>query len=394
MRLMRASLLFAAFGLVTGTAQPSTAAQTGGGDRPLVRALDDLNSGRVFEAVEGLTGMVQADPAASNAYFYLSVIHTEAGQLDMARGFIERALDGQPEEGKFHYQLGVILHRSDDRVAARSALRNALELGMDGDEAAAMRELGDVHVLLLEHGAALEAYRNAVELEPGDARNRLALGQYYLDQHESEAALEHLRAAAELDPNLDGALAGLGVALRRMGDIEAAIETLRGGVDINPADQTSRYALAQSLAAAGRIVEARNQEEAYRQLETRISASNAALDAGARRFEAGDLAEARRLFEEAVALAPNYSAGHRDLGRVLLADGEPESARAALERAVLLNPLNADAYYNLGTALRRVGRMGAAFEAARRATVLDGGNARYRRQLVEIRREMEPEPAD
>ena len=254
---MRTSLVLTAIWLVTGTASPATAAQADGADAPLARALTDLNSGRVYEAVDGLTAIVEADPSAGTAHFYLSVIHTEAGQLDTARAFIERALDGHPEEGKFHYQLGVVLHRGDDRVAARSALRDALDLGMDGDEAAAWRELGDVHVLLLERDAAREAYRKAVELEPGNARNRLAMGQFLLDQHESEAALEHLRAAVDLDPGLDGTHAGLGMALGRAGDTDAAIKTLRRGVEIDPADQTSRYALAQSLMAAGRTNEAR-----------------------------------------------------------------------------------------------------------------------------------------
>ena len=383
---MRTSLLLAAIWLAISTTGPPapTLAQAGGPDSALDRALDDLDSGRVFEAVEGLTEIVREDPTASAAYFYLSIIYTDMGQLEMARDFLERALDLDPDEGKFHYQLGIILHRDDDRVAARSALQAAVDLGMGSDEAAAWREIGDVHVLLLERESAFKAYQRAVELQPENARNRLALGQFYLDRNESEAALTHLGAAVELDPALEGAHATLGVALRRSGDTDAAIRTLGRGIEINPADQKSRYALAQTLMASGHENEARNLIDAYRQLEARIRGANTALDEGTRHFEDGNLAEARRLFEDAVVLAPNYSAAHQTLGEVLLAGGELEEAVTALEQAVRLNPLNAGAYFSLGAARYRTGEFEEALEVTRRAIVLDLGDARYPRQLGEI----------
>jgi tetratricopeptide (TPR) repeat protein len=242
---MRTSLLIAAIWLAPTLAL----AQAGGLDS----ALDDLDSGRVFEAVEGLTEIVRDDATASAANFYLSIIYTDIGQLEMARDFLVRALDIDPDESKFHYQLGSILNRTGDRVAAQSAFQNAVDLGMGGDEAAPWREIGDVLVLLVEREAALEAYQSAVELQPENARNRLALGGSYLDRNELEAALTHLRRAVELDRILNGAHATLGLALRRGGYTDDAIEILRRGIETNSADQKFRYALAQSLMAVTRM---------------------------------------------------------------------------------------------------------------------------------------------
>jgi tetratricopeptide (TPR) repeat protein len=346
--------------------------------------LNALGSGRVFEAVEGLTRIVRDDPTASAAYFYLSVIYTGTGQLEMARDLVERALDTDPDEGKFHYQLGIILNRSDDRVAARASLKQAIDLGMDGDEAAAWRELGDVHALLLERDAAFQAFQRAVELGPEDARNRLALGQFYLDRNEAGEALAHLGAAVELDPTLDGAHAALGVALGRSGYTDAAIRTFGRGIEINSADQKSLYSLAQTLMANGQDIEARDVMETYSQLETRISSANRAIDGGTQYFEDGDLTEARLLLDEAVVLAPNYSAAHQTLGEVILAAGEPEGAVTVLEQAVVLNPLSAGAYFSLGAAHHQTGQFEEALEVTRKAILLDDRDARYQRQLGEI----------
>ncbi len=73
--------------------------------------------------------------------------------------------------------------------------------------------------------------------------------------------------------------------------------------------------------------------------------------------EEGDLAQARRLLEQAVQRAPENALTHRELASALLADGQPELARRFYVRALELDPTDRLAQGFLGCALARLGRV-------------------------------------
>jgi tetratricopeptide (TPR) repeat protein len=85
---------------------------------------------------------------------------------------------------------------------------------------------------------------------------------------------------------------------------------------------------------------------------------------------AGNIDEAIRSYEEALALRPEYGLAHNNLGAILFRRGQLEPALFHLKEAVRLDPRNADALDNLGRLDRRLGDFGAArqlFEDATRA---------------------------
>jgi tetratricopeptide (TPR) repeat protein len=61
----------------------------------------------------------------------------------------------------------------------------------------------------------------------------------------------------------------------------------------------------------------------------------------------GEVAEARAVYERAVALASDLPGAHVNLGNVLLLQGQPEQARQAYERALALRPNDPIALFNL-----------------------------------------------
>jgi len=65
--------------------------------------------------------------------------------------------------------------------------------------------------------------------------------------------------------------------------------------------------------------------------------------------EAGRLADAQRLLEEAVRMAPGYAQAHAALGALHLTNGQIDQAEAAYLRAVAMNGSDADAVRQLGT---------------------------------------------
>ena len=89
-------------------------------------------------------------------------------------------------------------------------------------------------------------------------------------------------------------------------------------------------------------------------------------DDAQRRLTKHDAAGARRKLEEAVALAPDYSAAWNALGAIA---AEPGAAETYWRRAVAGDPDNMDAALNLGGLLLKSGRAEEAFAYNRRAAL-------------------------
>jgi len=66
--------------------------------------------------------------------------------------------------------------------------------------------------------------------------------------------------------------------------------------------------------------------------------------------------EARRAFERAASLRPDYAEAWNNLGSVRFHLGDPEGAATAFERTLEIAPDYADAHYNLAEALAELGR--------------------------------------
>ena len=79
--------------------------------------------------------------------------------------------------------------------------------------------------------------------------------------------------------------------------------------------------------------------------------------------EKGQLDEAMRCYEEALAMVPDLARAHMNRGNILLARGDKEGALSAYQKATDLDPAYAAAYYNAGNAYAQLGR----HEAARTA---------------------------
>jgi protein O-GlcNAc transferase len=102
-----------------------------------------------------------------------------------------------------------------------------------------------------------------------------------------------------------------------------------------------------------------------------IAAARSAMAAGVTAANAGNLAEAKRQFARAVALAPKIPEGHAALGSVLLSLGEFNAAVDELDRAHKLAPANATIDLNLANAEVSVGRYADAVKLFREALASD-----------------------
>jgi tetratricopeptide (TPR) repeat protein len=147
-----------------------------------------------------------------------------------------------------------------------------------------------------EQGNSVEAVRlweEALRLDPARADALDSLGREAMLKEEDEKAVDLFRKALSLDPALSSSARDLGEVLLRLGRGREAVEVLEKA----PADDAKM----QRLAAEARA-------------------------------ETGDHAGARKHYEAALAVAPDFAEAHYGLSRTLSRLGDEAGAKAHLDR--------------------------------------------------------------
>ncbi len=236
--------------------------------------------------------------------YHLGYLTQNAGRLDEAATYYERALAIVPDVGPAKIRLGQVYVAQDRPERAEWVLRDAL--AADPTSAAAEATLGELLV-------AQKRYR------------------------EGEALL---RSALDRQPGADRLYYPLALALRDRGEEGAARAMMakRGTVGVRPADP-----LIDGLAelAIGERVHLLRGQAAYR----------------AGRFE-----EAASEFRGAIEIKPDSVSGHINLGSALGRLGDADGAIEEYRKAIAIAPANATALYNLGALLRQRGELAEALD--------------------------------
>ncbi len=292
-----------------------------------------LKLGRVQEAQNLLSGLVQANPKHAAAKLWLGkvseALKNPTGAVDHYRASIE--LDPKAFEG---YHALAELHFDAGRAAdARAVLAQA---------------------------------RQHVEV---DARVHRMLGEAELRRGRLDVALRELRSATELDPKNTAAYFSLGVTLRRLdklSDAEQAFAKL--------AEQDSSYP---GLALErGRIYEAQGNpakavESYQRALKQRPDDPNLLLRLAAAQVAGGQIDDAERSLQEVRKSRPNSAEVEHFMGRVAFARGNLSTAMRLFDRAVQLDPQGAQFHLYSGWANLDSNNLGRAIEEVKLALELD-----------------------
>jgi tetratricopeptide (TPR) repeat protein len=362
------------------------AAQMPSRDAAVSAALAELEKGRILESIQQFREIIRTNPTDGSSYFYLSTLYNQMNEYASAERYLKRAMELNPKQGAHYYQLGLIRYRQKQWVAALDLFKQALELGSGNNDIRVWRSIGDVNLDLFNRDAALQAYTEALRLQPRDALTRLAVGRFYLERGEPDQAIEHLVIALEIDPSLRAAYPILGRAYRQSGQPASSVSVLKKAVDTDASDQESRYALGQTLLAMGRADEGREEMEKYNTIRQQVANAEAAYKAALARLDESKFADAEKLLRDAVRIAPTYGPALQSLGKLLLDRGSADKALPFLERAVQSNPLNAASWYNLGTACLKLGKMTEALAAVNNAVTINEDEPSYRQLLTNLQK--------
>lgn len=298
-----------------------------------------LAAGRYSEAEQAYQKLSSLEPGVAEVHATLGLIYFQEGRFDRSVPELQKALKLKPglpradsllamcraEMGQFNEALPGLekcFHQSTDSMVRRMCglqlTRTYTDLNRDSDAVETALELNRLYPddpeVLYNTGKIYGNYafltmQKLGQVAPDSLWKHLAAAEANESQGATDAAIGEYREVLKIDPGHPNIHYRIGRTLlaRAEGkaastDIEAAASEFEQELQLNPGNANAAYELA----------------EIHR--------------------KAGQLDEAQRYFEVAVASYQNFEEAHVGLAATLMAQQKPDLALPHLEKAVELNP--------------------------------------------------------
>jgi Flp pilus assembly protein TadD len=204
-----------------------------------------------------------------------------------------------------------------------------------------------------DHKGAERTYRRGLEIAPGDAELRNALGwTLFQDGRPAEAVPEYERALTA-NPNHVKSHNNLALALVELGRLEEAAGHFKTSLEFEPkADIYSDLGFI--MAQLGKSEAAR--ADYQKALELDPNCASAHFNLAVTFVQAGKFGEAESHYRQALPGRPTAET-HNGLGYVLARQGRTDEAVAEFRKAIDVDPKFTPAYNNLAEALVKQGKL-------------------------------------
>lgn len=280
--------------------------------------------------------------------YLLALQDARGGKPAEAYGAIQKALQGNPDYPPAVYLLGELQHLRGENEQAARTLGHYLRM-LPGDRAARTL-LARVNLALGQPDQSLALIRPLLEADPTDAHLLSLASEAQLQQKNPAAASATLQKAVALNPGDPALHSQFGLLQLQTGDIDAAMK------ELNTATQLDKKQ-AQPLVALTLLHLQRKQYDlaldTLAQLQAQLPNNPVAHNlAGVIHLNKKDSAEARRQFEQALKLKPDYMAAAMNLARMDVRDGKPEAAVARYKNILAKDGNNLMALLELASLAR------------------------------------------
>lgn len=311
------------------------------------------------QALQELQRAAQLRPQSALAFYTLGTAFARFAEMEQARRALERALALNPQFADAHVRLGLILAQQKELDSARKQFEEAL--GLEGPSPAAAYPHYLLARVFAEQRRPSEAQREletAIKLRPHYADAYLSLGLVRKDLHDDAGALEAFRQAAALSPGDPLAQFEFGSALLRSGRAAAAVKPLQEALRLRPDDRPTLTQLCRALQRAGRADEARACDgkasavaRAEAVADAQMLAAAKSNNEGVELEKTGDFLKALDKYRSAVELEPRQTEFRRNLALALCRLGRWEEGIGELREVLKAHPGDTQATQALYIAL-------------------------------------------
>ena len=300
-----------------------------------------------------------------------------------------------------YYNHGLELIRSEDYLGAVEAFKQAIEIDPSCEEA--YDALGTVYLTdLAQTIEAIEAFQTVIQLVPNHARAHQMLGIAYFRQNAYQKAIRSLRRAIELEPgNLNNdyhPYYNLGMVYLKQNKFDDAIQLFEQAIQLNLDHIRAYYSLGTAYIRAGHVEKGVEQIKKYEalkpyanrvsQLETSIQRSpkNPELlyQLGLVHLRYGKFELAIKSLVKSIKQNPNDREVYNTLAACYMRLNDFKKMQQACEAAVRLTPNEANGHNNLGMSYSLQGKYFEAINSFLMAIQLDAENPKFHQNLRKV----------
>ncbi len=159
------------------------------------------------------------NPNFDNAMTGLARALAKLGRADDARGWLNKALQSNPQNYRAWYETGLLQAKSEPAAALASYQK---AIAIQPNYPPGQREVGMALFQQKDYAAAATHLEKALALGMDDAHIRNFLGICYSQTHRLQKSIQSYRVALKLDPKLAEAHLNLAYALQHAGQISQA----------------------------------------------------------------------------------------------------------------------------------------------------------------------------
>lgn len=277
------------------------------------QALVDFNEGKHQAALDSLQQVLRAMPNHAPSILLAGAVEYALGSTQQAELHLKTYLDRYPGNTYARKLLALALIKNGHPDQAINALKPELKNARKADDTQLLAIAGEAYMKTKEYDKASEYLEKAAGLAPEAAMIRTALGRSKLAEGESDAAVKELEAAIQLEPKSKepGILLVLThIARKEFDKAFTAIEAMEKSSSGDPMVHNLK----------GTIYVGKS-----------------------------DLESARRSFEKALSLQPNFFPAVQNLAQLDLRQNKPAVAKKRLEDLLKIDPNNVLAMHALAS---------------------------------------------
>ncbi len=223
------------------------------------QAVSQLQRGDLAEAETLVQGILGRNPNHAKAIYLSGVIAGRRGQNQLACQLISRAIEGDPKEPTYYFNLAFVLRLEGRLEEALAAYQSSIRLSPNTAES--HNNCGTVLKDLDRLEEALRAYEQAIELDPRSAMAHNNRGSVLRELGRLEEALAAYERATEIDPNFAEAHNNKGIILQHLGRPADALAAHERATELKPDFAQAHYLRGTTARILGQLAYA---AEAYK----------------------------------------------------------------------------------------------------------------------------------
>jgi len=279
--------------------------------------------------------------------------HFEQGRWPEAAAELRAAIDINPHNAAWHYNLGLTLEAMDDFVLAGEALQRAVEL--EPDDIEILNSLGVNLTRQAMYAESLEVFARIEKSDPTyePAYCNRIITYTEMAQHDKAELMFYL--ARQVKDECALCYYNMGNSLYARHEYDRAIDCWTQTLRLDPNHHHANARIAEALWAKGDLAGARKYYEA--ELQCDVEDIETLLDYGEMLMDLGQLDEARQKFVEALRLDPEDASALFCLGELAMSKGAMGAAERHFRKALQSDPAYPLAHARLARVLLKRGRL-------------------------------------